>query len=104
MKNLYGSLIALSLNTLNNENIMENFRTIHSSKIENLITKFYYKKNHLCFQILLNCEGNETKLYKEFNDYAQYKAAYNKLLEMKKLDELILLEETAVNETHLSFS
>jgi len=77
--------------------------TIHSSKIKNLITKFYYKDNHLCFQILLNCENNETRLYKEYEDYDQYKMEYNKLLDVKAANELVLVEEEAVRETHLSF-
>ncbi len=77
--------------------------TIHSSKIKNLITKFYYKDNHLCFQILLNCENDETRLYKEYEDYDQYKMEYNKLLEVKAANEFVLIEEEAVKETHLSF-
>jgi hypothetical protein len=77
--------------------------TIHSAKIKNLITKFYYKENHLCFQVLLNCENNETKLYKEYNDYAQYKEEYNRLLGAKTANEYILIGGEEVKETQLSF-
>jgi hypothetical protein len=77
--------------------------TIHSAKIKNLITKFYYKENHLCFHILLNCENNETKLYKEYNDYAQYKEEYNRLLDAKTANEYILIGGEEVKETQLSF-
>ena len=76
---------------------------MHSSKIKNLITKFYYKDNHLCFQILLNYDNNETKLYKEYNDYAQYKAEYNRLLDVKASNEYVLVEDKEAKETHLSF-
>lgn len=82
---------------------MENFQTIQSSKIENLITKFYYKQNHLCFQILLNCTDKETRFYKEFKDYTLYKEEYNKLLQMKASGEMVLVEEETIQETHLSF-
>lgn len=77
--------------------------TIHSSRIKNLITKFYYKNNHLCFQIILNCENNESKLYNEYEDYNQYKAEYNRLLDVKAANELVLIEDEGVKETHLSF-
>ena len=82
---------------------MENKQVLHSSKIKNLITKFYYKQNHLCFQILLNCENGETKVYKEFIDYAEYKAEYNRLLEVKAADEFVLMQENEVNPTHMSY-
>ena len=78
-------------------------QTIHSSKIKNLITKFFYKENNLCFQILLNCENNETKLFKEYNVYNQYKEEYNRLLDAKTTNEYILIGEDGVSETHLSF-
>lgn len=78
-------------------------QTIHSTKIKNLITKFFYKENHLCFQILLNCENNETKLYKEFEDYSQYKEEYNKLLDAKAANEYIFVSGGAIKEMHLSF-
>ena len=82
---------------------MENKQTIHSSKIKNLITKFYYKDNHLCFQILLNCDNDVPRLYKEFVDYTQYKSEYNRLLEVKAANEYILLQGEEVNSTHMSF-
>jgi hypothetical protein len=78
-------------------------QTIHSSKIKNLITKFFYKENHLCFQILLNCENNETRLFKEYTDYAKYKEEYNRLLDAKTANDYILIGEEGVSETHLSF-
>jgi len=78
-------------------------QTVHSSKIKNLITKFYYKENHLCFQIILNCDNNEQRLYKEYNDYAAYKAAYNQLLNVKAAEEFVLVEGEEATATHLSF-
>ena len=82
---------------------MDNKQVLHSSKINNLITKFYYKDNHLCFQILLNCDGNETKVYKEYTDYAEYRDEYDRLLQLKAKGDYILVNDNEVNATHLSF-
>ena len=59
------------------------------SKIKNLITRFYYKNNQLCFQIILAFEKGGTKLHQEFMDYADYKKEYDRLLEVKAADEAI---------------
>ena len=82
---------------------MENKLTLHSSKIRNLITRFYYKENHLCFQILLSYDNDQTILYREYNDYARYKTEYNNLLEAKASNEFVLVQEGMGRETHLSF-
>ena len=82
---------------------MGNKQIVQSSKIKNLITKFYYKENHLCFQILLACENGETKLYKEYTDYAEYKEAYDQLLEMKATEEFVLTQGNEVKTTHMNF-
>ena len=52
-------------------------------RFQDLITKFYYKQNHLCFQIILNVGKNEMVPYQEFTDYAEYKIAFEKLSKMK---------------------
>lgn len=62
---------------------MENVTTINGSEIQNLITKFYYKNNHLCFQILLHFGLDRTVPFQEFSDYAEYKRVYNDLLAVK---------------------
>ncbi len=82
---------------------MRDKQVIHSSKIKNLITKFYYKENQLCFQILLACENGETKLYKEYMDYAKYKEAYDQLLEMKATEEFVLTQGNEVRTTNMNF-
>ena len=48
-----------------------------------LITKFYYKQNHLCFQIILITADKQNIPYKEYTDYNQYKSAFEKLSKMK---------------------
>lgn len=52
-------------------------------RFQDLITKFYYKQNNLCFQIILKTESNETVPYREFTDYNEYKVAFEQLSQMK---------------------
>lgn len=70
---------------------MENVTTINGSEIQNLITKFYYKNNHLCFQILLHFGLDRTVPFQEFSDYAEYKRVYNDLLAVKNSDKPLTL-------------
>ena len=58
---------------------MRTNKNIHGSDIKDLITKFFYRNNHLCFQILLHTEWNETITFGEFSDYSAYKKAFNDL-------------------------
>lgn len=68
---------------------MEGIRYIQGAEVQNLITKFYYKQNHLCFQILLHLGLDNTIPFKEFSDYSEYKKEYAKLLKMKNEDAQI---------------
>ncbi|MFK7808714.1 MAG: hypothetical protein AB8F74_13000 [Saprospiraceae bacterium] len=54
-------------------------------RFQDLITKFYYKQNNLCFQIILKTASDETVPYKEFTDYNEYKVAFEKLSQMKRV-------------------
>ena len=51
---------------------------------QDLITKFYYKQNILCFQIILKTESNENVPYREFTDYNEYKMAFEMLSQRKQ--------------------
>ena len=62
---------------------MENTTTVAGSEVQNLITKFYYKDNHLCFQILLHFGLDKTMPFQEFSDYTEYKRVYGELLQLK---------------------
>ncbi|NNE29348.1 MAG: hypothetical protein HKN16_06915 [Saprospiraceae bacterium] len=68
---------------------MENVTQINGSEIQNLITKFYYKENNLCFQILLHFGLDRTIPFQEFTDYAEYKKVYNDLLAVKNNDKTL---------------
>ena len=77
--------------------------TIKGTHIKNLITKFYYKNNHLCFQILIHCKDDKTIIYKEYTDYDEYKNEYNKLLETKSENASVDLSKTDAQTTNMSF-
>ena len=71
--------------------------------IKSLITKFYYKNNHLCFQILIHCEDDKTLVYNEYTDYAEYKKEYSKLLETKSENTYVDLPKTDAQTANMSF-
>ena len=77
---------------------------IKGIQIKNLITKFFYKENHLCFQILIHFGSDETVSYREFSDYATYKNEYNKLLSAKAENTLISIPGNKSKTTNLNFA
>ena len=48
-----------------------------------MITKFFYRSNNLCFQILLRVEDGDLVQYQEFTDYADYKRTLGELQSAK---------------------
>ncbi len=83
--------------------LIKEMNRIKGTQIKNLITKFYYKDNHLCFQILIHCEDDKTIVYNEYTDYSLYKKEYNKLLEIKSENVNVDLPNTDVQTTNMSF-
>jgi hypothetical protein len=47
-------------------------------EVKNLLTKFYYRNEHLYFQILVQRE-NSLDVYGEYMDYNEYKTAFDSL-------------------------
>lgn len=66
-------------------------RNIQGGQVKDLITKFFYRDNHLCFQILLHLEGNETVIYKEYIDYSEYKKAFNELQQIRSKNRSLVI-------------
>ena len=58
---------------------MREVKDIHGEQVKDLITKFFYKKNHLCFQILLHTKMNETIAYGVYANYSTYKKDFDDL-------------------------
>lgn len=71
---------------------------IRGKQIKDLITKFYYKNNDLYFQILLMLTDRaQTVTISEHSDYAEYKAAYNQLIQIKTNNLSLVLPKTNQN-------
>lgn len=75
---------------------------VHGKDVKDLITKFFYRDNHLCFHILLQLDGGETIFYKEFVDYAEYKKAFGDLQQAKLGNKNIILPKKNLNSGNLS--
>ena len=72
---------------------MEDPNMLKGNDIENLVTRFFYKENQLCFQILFQCQADKVIAYSEYDDYTKYKEAFNVLIEKKTNNEVIILKE-----------
>ena len=90
--------------SLNNLFYEEEMQRIKGTQIKNLITKFYYKDNHLCFQILIHGEADQTINYREFTDYDEYKQEYNILLKAKSENSVITIPDYKQKETQMNFA
>jgi len=77
-------------------------RIIKGGDVQNLITKFYYRDNQLCFQILLHMGLDQTIPYQEFSDYARYKQVYSKLLAKKSSNSPIEVEVRSIRKSSTS--
>ena len=77
---------------------------ITGTQIKNLITKFYYKNNNLCFQILLLLDQNKSVAYEEYVDYSAYKKAYNELMDIKTKNLSLFLPTVNIETAPLSFA
>lgn len=83
---------------------MKKNAVINGANIQNLITKFYYKNNHLCFQILLYLGVESTLPYKEFTDYAEYKKVYTELMNAKANNETVELPQNNLVLTNMGLA
>ncbi|MBI5916644.1 MAG: hypothetical protein HY842_14805 [Bacteroidetes bacterium] len=70
---------------------------IHGKNVRDLVTKFFYKDNHLCFHILLRVDGGETVFFREFTDYAEYKKAFSDLQQAKLSNIIINVPEKSLD-------
>ncbi len=83
---------------------MTNQKPIFGSQIKNLITKFYYKNNHLCFQIMLHFNWDKTVPYMEFTDYSEYKKTYASLQTAKSTNQAISMPGSTSKLTNVTFA
>lgn len=70
---------------------------IAASDIINLITLFYYKNNHLRYQILIHLSGERTIVFGEYDNYKEYKAEFEKLQNQRKNNFQIQIAENQLH-------
>ncbi len=83
---------------------MEKNSIIKGAEIQNLITKFYYKNNHLCFQILLYLGVENTVPFKEFTDYTEYKKVYSELMDAKTNNQVVSIPQNNLVLTNMGLA
>ena len=83
---------------------MEHPNNINGANILNLITRFFYKKDQLCYRILIQCDVDQLIPFQEFVEYAKYKEAFNLLLEKKANNEVISIGKLNQEISYMSLS
>ena len=66
---------------------------ISGMDIVNLITLFYYKNDHLRYQIIMHLTGERNLLYGEYTDYKEYKIEFDNLSSQRKNNFKIQIPE-----------
>lgn len=66
---------------------------ISGMDIVNLITLFYYKNDHLRYQIIMHLTGERNVLYGEYTDYKEYKIEFDNLSAQRKNNFKIQIPE-----------
>ena len=62
-------------------------------QVKDLITKYFYRDEHLCFQLLVLSESGEKVLFNEFTDYTECKRALDELQQMKASGTVVRIPE-----------
>jgi len=78
--------------------------TKKTDHLQYLITKFYYKNNQLCFQILVQDESKNKTAQMEYSDYTEYKKAYNQLMDLKSQEKSIKTPLIQQDSSYMSLS
>lgn len=58
---------------------MKSLELLQAEKIKNLSTKFFYRDNQLCYQIMVSYD-NRLLLYKTFDNYEAYREMHDHLI------------------------
>lgn len=71
----------------------------YGSQVKDLITKFFFRDDQLCFHILLLMEEGGTLFFQEYTDYIVYKNALGELEKALCSNALITLSKINSRET-----
>ena len=58
--------------------------SIRGEQMKQLLTRFYYRDNHLHYQVLIEFANGKTVVIKEFADYATYKKVFGELQRIRR--------------------
>lgn len=58
---------------------MKNITKFIGEQINSICTKFYYKGQKLCFQIIVSYGPQQLIFYRNFDDYKEYQSNYDLL-------------------------
>lgn len=58
-----------------------------NQKIDDLITRFFFKEDQLCYRIMVKFTTGTMVAFNEYADYNEYKKAYTQLIEKKRMNE-----------------
>ncbi len=62
-------------------------------QVKDLITKYFYRDEHLCFQLLVLADGGEKVFFNEFTDYSECKRALEELQQIKSRGAAVRVPE-----------
>ncbi len=65
--------------------------------VKDVWTKFFFKKNLLCFRILLQTESGEIVFYQELKDYSEYKNTLNDLQAARANNAVVKVSGEIIN-------
>ncbi len=82
---------------------MNKFETLNQ-KIDDLITRFFYKEEQLYFRIMIKLNGGTMLPYNDYADYNEYKKAYASLVEKKRSGDAIMNMESVAKTSQMDFA
>ena len=96
----FGKILASNRHVQTNLINTKTLQNMKTTECKSLLTKFFYKNEHLYFQILIQGETT-TNVYREFDDYSEYKETFDRLQcnlfsksPLKLIPERLLKSET----------
>jgi len=82
---------------------MNNFETFNQ-KIDDLITRFFYKEEQLYFRIMVKINGGTLLPYNDYADYNEYKKAFAQLVEKKRANDGLNVTSNKSTTTYMDFA
>lgn len=82
---------------------MNNFENFNQ-KIDDLITRFFYKEEQLYFRIMVRINGGTLLPFNDYADYNEYKKDYAQLVEKKRANDGLQVTTNKAATTYMDFA